>query len=218
MVSRRLAEYSKSPLSVVFNHIAQAKPIVHVEGGSDFTRKTGSADGLGLGHYTRRSISFVEHPLTPLLLRLARNHDFNRPCKPVNIAGNQAYEIKVEAPGMERADPGCVQQPCFIGFPSDRWVITAPTRSELEFMLKALASPARVLPDRWKNLADSLDIESPLFLIRRHNPASAMAVVDSSRADVDRLGAGQRLPDCRLRRTSRRPDRLQRPPPEQRQH
>lgn len=167
-------EYTTSPLSVVFNHIVQAQPILHVEGGSDFTRKTGSADGLGLGHYTRRSISYVERPLTPLLLRLATNNDFDGPCKPLKIAGKQAYEIEVEAPGMERADPDCVRQPCFIGFPSDRWVITAPTRSELEFMLKTLASPARMLPDNWKNLAASLDIESPLFLIRRYNPASVL--------------------------------------------
>jgi hypothetical protein len=158
----------------IVQQLADFKPVVYAEGGSDFTRVADPEGPSGLGNYNSRSIWYVQQPLGPLRRRLDGKALPTQPATASNPHAPRVYETEVKqyVPKDGRAAP--VQEKRFIAFPSDYCVVVVEQKGELDDILKALASRSAELPERWRSVAGKLEIESPVVLLRRYNRTNTL--------------------------------------------
>lgn len=161
-------------LNVVLRHVAMAKPVVHAEGGSQFTRVTGDPLGVGVGNYNSRSIWCVERSLDRLMKRLAEKPDISGALKTFKLGGVPVYHSELRQYLMKGEEAAPIQEDRFVAFPSDRCVVITEDRDELKHILDRLESKASGVPEKWREVAAALELESPIVLLREYDPQNKL--------------------------------------------
>ena len=161
-------------LNVVLRYVAMADPVVHAEGGSDFTRITGDPGGIGVGNYNSRSIWCVERSLDRLKKRLAEQRDLSGDVKTFTLDDVPAYETEVRRHVATDDKVTPVQEKRFVAFPSDHCVVITEDRNELEQILTGLKSKAPEVPEKWRVPTAGLELQSAIVLLRRYDPQNEL--------------------------------------------
>ncbi len=157
-------------ISIVLRHVAMANLIVHIEGGSEFTRITGNPIGIGVGNYHSRSIWFVEGSLDQLKKGLAEDREFKGDVKELTLSDVPVYQSEVREFVMKGDKVEAIQEKRFVAIPTSHCVVITEDKHELEHILQGLKSTTSNVPEKWRVVAEKVEIESPIVVLRRFDP------------------------------------------------
>lgn len=145
--------------------IQAAGPVAWVHAGSRFT----APPDLGVGDYDARSIWVTRRPLNDVIRALDTGEGVAGPLARHEANGVTIYEGQrtIEFYGGESKT-----ESMFVAFADARTPMVAETRDDIEQMLARWRAGDRQIPARWRSGAQRLEVESPIVILRRYDPAS----------------------------------------------
>ena len=151
--------------TVVTNAIGQAKQMAFTWGGSDFT--TPSDTGM-TGNFNERAIYIVEKPLDELLKRLETGTNVEGLEGGFEVAGVKVFQGKIDTTSSWARTHNSAGEPWFVAIPNPNMAVTAESRADIAYMLKALASKKAEVPVQWRTIAKGRNLESPILILRQY--------------------------------------------------
>jgi hypothetical protein len=154
-------------------------------GGSAFR----APHGLGVGRYNERMILCTERPLGSLRTRLAAGQGIRNLVGSTKLDGITVYHGRntAERDDDDRRGKGSPTD-CYVAVADDHTLVIASGESDAREILKLLAAPAHSVPEKWSVAAAEVNLDSPLLILRRYDPANDQDYMSpvNPKAPVDR--------------------------------
>jgi hypothetical protein len=170
------AEYDWAPLTestnkniktVVRDATNRASPVVFAWGASDFQMPP---DTGMTGNYNERAVYVVEQTVAELREQLDAGRDVEGLDEHFDVAGVRIYKGTIDDKSVWGRTHNSAGEAWYVAIPDDHTIVSAESRSDIEYMLKSLRKKQSDIPRRWEEIAVAHNLNSPLVILREYPP------------------------------------------------
>lgn len=158
---------SKNIKTLVCEATNRASPIVFAWGASDFQMPP---DTGMTGNYNERTVYVVEQSLATVREQLQAGRVVEGLDGRFEVAGVRVYKGTIDKASVYGSTMNSAGEAWFVAFADNHTVVSAESRSDIEYMLKSLKEKRSAIPRRWRAIAVGHNMDSPLVLLRQYPP------------------------------------------------